>query len=466
MDCFISWYFFLLLPIFVPRACGLRTFRPNCGTPPEGVGFVQGVNIRSTLDIVWGCLFTLLICTWTVQHLNLPPRRNNLSQDEEQGKLEKCQAWLSKRWHKAHPRMKWMALTIVLPELLLGKAYQEYIMANRSRDKMRQFAQDDGVEWTKMHGFYANMGGFALAVRGTREGSEKEYVYLNANTMWLARGSRNDGSNKNLLLCQLPHFTEADIEDKSKGDFFIKATAFIQVLWLVIQVIVRGARGLVISPLEFAVIAYSASFFITYLLWWSKPQDVRNPRILRLDEIEAEGRNDPPKKIDAGVQTDPLNEIGVEVRDDALNKIEGERSDIFKPPPNDARYDNAPSQFLPNAAGLTRMDDGIAFGGVVFGALHCAAWNSPFPTPIERLLWRVASVVSAGMLPLYYLILLCDIHTSRPRLVKQILSVLELLAIIVYILARSFLLVEMCRSLGFLPPEAFAATWASEIPHV
>jgi len=413
--------------------------------------------------------------------------------------------------------MKWMALTIVLPELLLGKAFQEFIMANPC-DKMRQFAQDDGFEWTRMHGFYANMGGFALAVRGKFEESKKEYLYLNANTMLEARSPRNDGSNKNLLLCRLPHFTKADIEDKSKGDFFVKATAFIQVLWLVIQVIVRGARGLVISPLEFAVIGYSASFFITYLLWWSKPQDVQKPYVLRLNGIEAEARDDPLKKINAETQTDPPNEIGVEVENETLDRIEGEvrndpplneikgevrsdalkwlkalrkkqpiswfafslrsfriikiyhlqteRSDILKPPPNDARYDDVCSQFLPKDAQLTRMDDGIVFGGVVFGALHCAAWNSPFPTAIERLLWRVASLVSAGMLPLYYLILLCDIHTSRPRFVKQILWVLELLAIIVYILARLFLLVEMLRSLGFLPPEAFTATWASEIPHV
>jgi hypothetical protein len=31
--------------------------------------------VRGTFDILWSCIITLLICTWTVQHLNVPPPR-------------------------------------------------------------------------------------------------------------------------------------------------------------------------------------------------------------------------------------------------------------------------------------------------------------------------------------------------------------------------------------------------------
>jgi hypothetical protein len=37
---------------------------------------------------------------------------------------------------------------------------------------------------------------------------------------------------------------------------------------------------------------------------------------------------------------------------------------------------------------------------------------------------------------------------------------------IIYIIARLFLLVETFRTLGFLPPDAFVATWVSDIPSV
>jgi hypothetical protein len=36
----------------------------------------------------------------------------------------------------------------------------------------------------------------------------------------------------------------------------------------------------------------------------------------------------------------------------------------------------------------------LGFGilGLVYGGLHCAAWDAPFPTDLERVLWRVSSV--------------------------------------------------------------------------
>jgi len=41
-----------------------------------------------------------------------------------------------------------------------------------------------------------------------------------------------------------------------------------------------------------------------------------------------------------------------------------------------------------------------------------------------------------------------------------------LLGILLYILARLFILVEIFRSLCFLPPDTWVATWATNIPHI
>jgi len=35
---------------------------------------------------------------------------------------------------------------------------------------------------------------------------------------------------------------------------------------------------------------------------------------------------------------------------------------------------------------------GFSLVGLIYGALHCAAWNAPFPSRLESLLWRVSSV--------------------------------------------------------------------------
>jgi hypothetical protein len=40
------------------------------------------------------------------------------------------------------------------------------------------------------------------------------------------------------------------------------------------------------------------------------------------------------------------------------------------------------------------------------------------------------------------------------------------LTVLVYILARLFLIVELFRCLFFLPPSAFVSTWVSSVPHV
>lgn len=409
---------------------------------------------------------------------------------------------------KTVPKLKWMALTLILPEFLLGRAYQEWLMAYRSRKEMQQLNSAGGFEWTLAHAFYANMGGFMLECkkRDQEDGSAAvvdesaenakelaknvDIYYLNAGAIVDEIQPRSPGDDNNLrdgnspkdenspihgnslrqsLLSWLPDISEDVIEEKSKGDFFVKATALIQVLWLIIQVIVRASRGLVISQLEFAVIAYAACFIITYGFWWSKPQDAQISHIFRLEQ---------PVGNSVPISSDVLNRLEGKqprswfaivlrwVRYVGVRGLSIEKSVISKPPPNDARYDEICSNFLPKKALLTAMDDGFIIGGLVFGALHCAAWNSPFPTPVERLLWRIASVVSAGVLLLYYFLFLCRVHVFKSPPFKYFFLLAECMAVLGYILARLYLLVEMFRTLGFLPPEAFTATWSSQIPHV
>jgi hypothetical protein len=47
-----------------------------------------------------------------------------------------------------------------------------------------------------------------------------------------------------------------------------------------------------------------------------------------------------------------------------------------------------------------------------------------------------------------------------------VLLVAYILLPLIYILARGYIVVEVFRTLAFLPTEAFAATFTSEIPHL
>jgi len=43
--------------------------------PPATVNFVSSADKRGTMDILLGCLFTIIACTRSVQHLNIPEQR-------------------------------------------------------------------------------------------------------------------------------------------------------------------------------------------------------------------------------------------------------------------------------------------------------------------------------------------------------------------------------------------------------
>ena len=71
-----------------------------------------------------------------------------------------------------------------------------------------------------------------------------------------------------------PELSTAELEDRSKGDIFVKGAAILQLTWLVIQMVVRGSEGLAVSLLEITTLAYAVCAIATYSLLWHKPQDV------------------------------------------------------------------------------------------------------------------------------------------------------------------------------------------------
>jgi hypothetical protein len=110
-------------------------------------------------------------------------------------------------------------------------------------------------------------------LRPNAKSENTEYAYLNADQLYALR--------EDMVIAQLPDVPLKEIEDKSKGDAFVKGTAVTQVLWLVIQVIARGARRLPVSQIEIAAIAFSACTLLTHihiLLGQTTERDCRQPR--------------------------------------------------------------------------------------------------------------------------------------------------------------------------------------------
>ena len=105
-------------------------------------------NTRGTLQILWSCLATLFLCTWTIQRLNVP------SQSRPQSIQRSLRRFSTKSW--------WMLLTLLVPELIVGKALTDNRSAKSLLPHIKNFAEEDSVEWTITHCFLANMGWFMI----------------------------------------------------------------------------------------------------------------------------------------------------------------------------------------------------------------------------------------------------------------------------------------------------------------
>jgi hypothetical protein len=148
----------VLYPVFftlIPQASA--SFQPNCTIPLESVNFVSSSNVRGTLDILWNCLLTIILCTWTVQHLNIPEES-----PESTTRAQALKQILKSSW----TNIKWNLVALISPEAAVGKAYQDLMMARRSVREMAELAKVDDVPWTVVHAQYANLGGFKFKVVG------------------------------------------------------------------------------------------------------------------------------------------------------------------------------------------------------------------------------------------------------------------------------------------------------------
>ena len=110
---------------------------------------------------------------------------------------------------------------------------------------------------------------------------------------------------------------------------------------------------------------------------------------------------------------------------------------------------------------------------VMFGTLHCIAWNFHFPSHIEQLLWRIGSL-TITLFPLLLIVppIVRHLYLYSISLPQRVLMVRETLlaiaiflgcaAFVAYVLARLLLLTQAIMLLRKQPESAFyAINWAN-----
>jgi hypothetical protein len=521
---------FVILLLFPSLTYAYTTFETNCSIPTNSTNFVSSNGTRGTMDILWSCLFTIITCTWTVQHLNVPEQR----EDRNPGKWGTIWWAIKGGWTSA----KWMLVTVLAPEILLAKNVGDLTAVKLDLEELQDWAAQDGVPWTRTHSLFANMGGFVIRRSAPERAATTTFpetgtapqkplprtretagwkAKLRRRMEWRSKSdvafappnaheqnpteskepstaelglSANTSSQPVLIhlltqdivllrskgiLPKLPYITLEEINDKSKSDSLVRAITVVQITWMVIQIIARAFRSLAISQLEVSVLAFATCAIIIYGINWEKPKGVQVPITI----IPYPGPF--PKDIMEIVKRDK-NE-GKSFFSVLIFVVEklvtgGDRSAEW---PLGNSIPNLYNRDVPwrnrimgeSGLGLSQGDIfGLFLGTTVFGAVHIAAWNFVFPTPVESLLWKIAAVLCTTMGLVFVVftgtLFSFDIASLGDTYFAVIVIPLYLLAIfpLSYVVCRLFLVVEIFRCLYFLPPSAYIATWATNVPHI
>ncbi|KUJ17152.1 uncharacterized protein LY89DRAFT_569766, partial [Mollisia scopiformis] len=385
---------FFLITAFVVTTANAQN-QTSASQPLGKVGWEPGPTRRGTLTLVWSCLATIITCTWSILHLNVPARGDSA-------------------WTKRLRKLKWMCVTILFPEFIFAKAvcelkdavdntfemkrheielnwyvefgracrvwYRIFHLGNPGRGGTMMGNGPQWTFWTPVHSYFANMGGFDDASVSTIDS-------LITTSGLLAR-CRGEPSKSNLFP------SKADIEDKGKADLLVKLLAICQILWLVLCVIVRRTTRLPVSPLEIAAVAFSTIAILTYITNLWKPKDVDVPIKLSIPNQYGRVSTDRTALSTARHTLIPFFPFLVKPSGIRFPSTPQSHNSLAVWRASRARISN---DSIRKEGSMGMISIITAMSAFVFGSLHCVAWSFEFPSRAEILIWRVGGVASATL---------------------------------------------------------------------
>ncbi|KAK4150807.1 squalene epoxidase-domain-containing protein [Chaetomidium leptoderma] len=395
-----------------------------------------------TTDILFANFLALFVCVWTILHHNLQARDDGY-------------------WTIFLQKCRWAALAVTAPEMLTLFAVMQWNAANISVKEMRGLGKP---EWTRVHAFYANGGGFFL------ETPDFPAFPINSTSIhYLCTKKR----------INMPEITRDNIWDRSKADHFAKCVAFLQAGWTLFQIVARRSQELTITPLEIFTAAFIIPSLATAWFWASKPQNVAEPTVIRVDWTIAN------LLLEAGhVAQDPYV-------DTPLDFVEKPVWDGWRRRPSLLHFgglDRRPLPRIPNDYSPpppTGTEATIVWVvSVVHAGLHVLCWSFPFPTEMEKILWRTSSLTLlvvmtvGGLVPVLSTRPWFDFSFSMlwiwvreaekktwPR--QWLFSLVVDSAYVLYILARIVIFVEIFAAFRAMPEDVYVCVdWTSFWPHV
>ena len=218
------------------------------------VGFVPEPNCgRGTIGIIWSCLTTIFLTTWTATH-------------------SKVAATIQK---SRRERWLYSAISFFLPEALAGTAVNDIIDAHFLRSAIRRI-NGWGSFSLKQAFLVTQNGGIRIGDEGPEtEALEKRHFLSLANSGRIKFEDFPSG---------------AQIDSRAKADWIGKLVAVLQAFWFLATVLSRLMQGLPVTPLEDITAATACCGLAAFLLYLQCPQDVQERFPIRLKAEEPDYR--------------------------------------------------------------------------------------------------------------------------------------------------------------------------------
>ncbi|KAH8832096.1 hypothetical protein DL96DRAFT_1589917 [Flagelloscypha sp. PMI_526] len=290
-------------------------------------------------------------------------------------------------------------MAMLMPEFCVRMAVQQYFDVRRNTAYFKNTLKLP--RWTHVHSFVLIMGRFSITLpSGTSQ------PILNTKGE-LAEFVRNGG----LQDTDLP--TASQLKELSKLNVLVKIFTIVQVSWLVVQCFARWVSHLPVTLLELMTSCYAICAIVTYLLWLDKPY--------RMD--------DRPYFIACSGIEDALKEP-------LLNENK-----------NLGRWNTVKMEEFLGLVSYVLTSATLSF-------LHFLAWNSHFPTEIERRMWHITSIVHVAAFGMAAIREFIDADRGR------------IMFIVVSSLSRLLLFALSIASLRAMPAGAYIQpAWTTFIPH-
>lgn len=228
----------------------------------DTVGFIQSPNCgRGTIDLLWSCLSTLILCVWTALHPMIFTRSAT---------------------NKLKARISSGIISLLVPEIYAAKSIDDFLFAIMLRGELKKLKGWES--WSLQQSFIIALGGVRF-----RSASTEDLQKLDR------RAFLRFANTGIIQFDMLP--TNDDIDKRNKSDWVTKLIALGQTVWFTVNLVYRLTQGYQVSLVEDITAAYVLCGSVMYGCYMQCPQDVRETWTVAVAASEEELQTTSPRNI-------------------------------------------------------------------------------------------------------------------------------------------------------------------------